>query len=67
MFNFLIKTAYAQTSSLIPLPTNFVASTTQTAATVLSDLSPYITLILGALLTVVIIEVLIGAIRGGKS
>jgi hypothetical protein len=49
--------------SIIPLPGNFVSSTTGVMAGMLTDLSPYITLVLGVILVVVIIEMIVGAIR----
>jgi hypothetical protein len=49
--------------SIIPLPENFVGSTTAVMAGVVSDLAPYTTLIIGILAAVVIVEILIHAIR----
>jgi type II secretory pathway component PulF len=49
--------------TIITLPPNFVASTTATMADLVSDLSPYITLIIGVLLAVVVIEILLGILR----
>lgn len=62
MLNNLILKAYAQAVS-IPLPANLATSTGAQAAQTLSDLSPYLILILGVILGVVIVEVLIGALR----
>ena len=53
--------------SLISLPNNFVASTTGVASELISDLSPYITLIVGILLGILILEVVIGIIRVRKA
>jgi len=49
--------------TLIALPDNFVASTTATASTIFSDLSPVVYLIGGVLLAAVVIELIIGAIK----
>jgi hypothetical protein len=49
--------------TIITLPANFMASTTATMADLFSDLSPYITLIIGILIAVVVVEIIIGAIR----
>ena len=49
--------------TIIALPNNFVTDITGNATTLLSDLSPVVTLICGVLLGVVVISVLIGAIK----
>jgi len=49
--------------SLIPLPANFTAQIVDNATSILGDLSPYATLIIGVLLGVVLLEILINAIR----
>lgn len=49
--------------SIITLPTNFIGSTTATMSDLITDLGSYITLILGVILAVVVIEILINAIR----
>lgn len=49
--------------TIIALPNNFTGDIASTTETVLSDLSPYITLILGIILGVIVVEFLIGAIR----
>jgi len=49
--------------SIITLPDNFISSITGYIGTLITDLSPYLTLILGILLAVLIIEILIGAIK----
>jgi len=48
---------------IINLPSNFTASTTQFASILFVDLSSPITLIIGVLLAVVILEVLIQSFR----
>ena len=52
--------------SIISLPDNFISSTTLYASTIFTDLAPYITLILGVFLGVIVLEIVIGAIRGHK-
>ena len=49
--------------TIITLPSGFVGDITGNASTILSDLSPVITLICGVLLGVVVISVIIGAIK----
>lgn len=49
--------------SIITLPTGFVGDITANASTLLDDLSPIITLIIGILLAVVVISVIIQAIK----
>lgn len=49
--------------TIITLPANFMGSTTASMAALITDLSPYITLVIGILLAVVVIEIIIGAIR----
>jgi len=49
--------------SIITLPNGFVGSITSTMSDLFTDLSPYVTLILGVVLGAIIIEVVIGAIR----
>jgi len=46
------------------LPTNFISSTTAIMGDFLSGLGPYIFLITGILIGAVVIEIIIGAIRG---
>ena len=46
--------------SIITLPTDFVSTTTSNASTMLTDLSPIVTLILGILLAVTVIGVILG-------
>jgi uncharacterized membrane-anchored protein YhcB (DUF1043 family) len=48
---------------MFTLPSNFVASTTQSASELFTNLAPYITLIVGIMLGVVVIEILVGALR----
>jgi hypothetical protein len=45
------------------LPDDFVSSTLATATGTLGTLSPYITLILGVILSAVVVEILINAVR----
>jgi len=49
--------------SIIALPSNFVASTTEVSGQLSTDLQQYIILIVGVVLGLVIIEVVIGALR----
>jgi hypothetical protein len=49
--------------TIIALPDNFVGQISSTTEGVISDLSPYLTLVLGVILAVVVVEFLIGAIR----
>jgi len=46
------------------LPDNFAASTSQAAASMISNFSPLLILIIGSLLVVMIIGIFIEAIRG---
>jgi hypothetical protein len=46
--------------SIITLPTDFVTQTTANATSMLSDLSPVTTLILGVLLAVTVIGIILG-------
>lgn len=48
---------------MINLPANFVTDITANASALITDLSPYITLVVGVLLAVVVITVIIGAIK----
>lgn len=48
---------------MIDLPVTFVDDITSNASTLVSDLSPYITLVIGVLLAVVVVRVIISAIR----
>lgn len=48
--------------TLIALPEGFVADITANASDLVSDLSPYITLVIGVLLAVVVISVLISTL-----
>jgi len=52
--------------SIIPLPANFVASTTAIMAEIINDLSPYFILIIGTILAVTVAVILIDALRGHK-
>jgi hypothetical protein len=45
------------------LPTIITLPATATMADLFTDLSPYITLIIGILIAVVVVEIIIGAIR----
>ena len=49
--------------SIITLPASFAASTTQTMGELFTDLGPYITLIVGVLLAVIVLEIIIGILR----
>lgn len=48
---------------MINLPASFVTDITANASTLVSDLSDYVTLVIGVLLAVVVIKVIIGAIK----
>lgn len=48
---------------MINLPVDFVTNITANASTLVNDLSPVVTLIIGVLLAVVVIKVIIGAIK----
>jgi hypothetical protein len=49
--------------TLITLPQNFTSSIVGNMSDLITDLAPYITLILGVMLGVIVIEILINAIR----
>jgi len=49
--------------SIITLPANFVTDITANASTLVSDLSGYITLVIGVVLAVVVINLIIRAIK----
>lgn len=49
--------------SIIALPNNFVSDIGTNAGDFLADLSPYITLIVGILLAVIVLQIIIGAIK----
>jgi len=49
--------------TIITLPEGFVGDITDNIGTILSDLSGYLTLIIGVVLGAVVIEIIIGAIR----
>lgn len=48
--------------SIISLPENFVSNITTNAEGIISDLSPFVTLVIGVLLAVVVISVLISTL-----
>jgi hypothetical protein len=48
---------------MINLPVNFVSDITANDSTLVTDLSDYVTLVIGVLLAVVVIRVIIGAIK----
>lgn len=48
---------------MINLPSDFISSTTANMSLLISNLSPYITLVLGVILAVLVIEIIIHAIR----
>lgn len=50
--------------SIITLPANFVSDIGTNASDLLTDLSPITTLIIGVLLGVIVLQIIIGAIRG---
>jgi len=52
--------------TVITLPSNFVASTTEVAQSTFNGLSSYTLLIAGVLLALVIIEVIIESLRGKR-
>jgi len=49
--------------SIINLPTNFASDISGNASTIITDLSPFITLIVGVLLGILVIGVLIHFIK----
>jgi hypothetical protein len=59
---FLPVFAFAQTAT-IQLPSNFTADILSQATALLGSLGSYVTLIIGVLLALVVIEFVIGAIR----
>jgi hypothetical protein len=60
---FLPAFAFAQSTPTIQLPTNFTADILSQATALLGSLGSYVTLIIGVLLALVVIEFVIGAIR----
>lgn len=60
---FLPALASADSTSSIQLPAGFSASVLSTATDTLSNLGGYITLILGVLLGVLVVEILIHTLR----
>ncbi len=54
---------YFRMLTIFILPTNFVASTTAVAADIFTDFSSYITLIVGVILAVTVIEIIISTLR----
>jgi hypothetical protein len=49
--------------TVITLPLSFAASTTQVMSDMISDLSPFIYLVLGVILAAVVLEIMIGVLR----
>jgi len=49
--------------TIITLPSNFTTEILANTSGLFTDLSPYLTLIIGILLAVVVIEIIIGAIK----
>lgn len=49
--------------SIIPLPSNFISNITDNTGTIFTDLAPYIALIIGVLLGVVVIQAIISTIK----
>ena len=45
------------------LPSNFVTSTVAVMSDAITGFGPYITLVLGVILAVVVVEIIIGALR----
>lgn len=58
---YLIKTAFA--TSTIDLPAGFTDNILSQATSFFGSFSPYVILVIGLLMAVVVIEVLIGALR----
>lgn len=48
---------------MIDLPVDFVSDITANASTLISDLSPYITLVVGVILAALVVTILIQAIK----
>jgi hypothetical protein len=49
--------------SIIPLPSNFISSITANTGDIFTDLAPYVALIVGVLLGVVVIQAIISTIK----
>ena len=49
--------------TIITLPSNFTTEILANTSALITDLAPYLTLIIGVILAVVVIEVIIGAIK----
>lgn len=60
---FVPRIALGQSTSTVQLPAGFTAGFLGIATDTLSNFSGYITIVIGVLLSVVVIEILIGAIR----
>jgi len=59
----LAAPAGATSTTTITMPTNFVSQVLVVSTDTLTELGPYITLIVGVLLAVVVVEILIGIFR----
>lgn len=55
---------YKTMFTILALPNNFVASTTETMSQLFTDLSPITILIMGILLVAVLLSILIGTLKG---
>lgn len=55
----MIPTAFANSTTTITLPTTFVPQVLVVATDTLGELAPYLTLIVGVLLAVIVIGILI--------
>lgn len=60
---FLAPVAFAQSTPTVQLPSTFTADILSQATALLASLSNFVTLIVGVLLALVVIEFVIGAIR----
>lgn len=49
--------------TIIDLPDNFIASTTGAMSQLITDLSPYLTLVIGVILSILIISILIDTLK----
>lgn len=49
--------------SIIPLPSGFMTDILANVGTILTDLSPYLTLIISVVLIGVVLEIIIGAVK----
>ena len=49
--------------SIIPLPSNFTTDILANVGTMITDLAPYLTLIISVILIGIVLEIIIGAIK----